>query len=1234
MKKIFQYIETKHLVIAALLLIIIMAGANHYYFSESRIFNFHDRFQHQFIKQQELLELRLLKLDQLLKSKGIDQLFSKNTIQQYDLDANNYMYFFIYRNDSMLFWSDNRITEAELLPAIANDNQLLQLSNGWFYSHVINSGKYRFISLLLIKNNYSIQNEYLDNSFNPSFNLPKEIQVKPKSLKTKFNILNSKGIVAFSLAFDNNYNYLGSKVILPVCFFIFWLILLLLYINLVYKLKNNWNKLVAISIGGFLLLLFKYLMVVFRFPYFIYKTGIFQPSHFALSNILPSLGDLFITSCIIFIITYIAYEQLQIKSPIVWKKKIIKHIVSFIALFCIILYFRNIDVLFENIIFNSNINFDMLNISGLNYFSVFGILSIAILFAVFILLSDFTIKVFHSGSNFIKTVLYVLISSGIVFILIKLRSVDVDPAEPVLVMLSFLIIIYSRNSGNRIYNYRNVMILIIVFTSYCVYTIYDETEEKSINEKKVLAVNLASEHDPVAEYLVYDIGKEISADTTLHRLTLQKKIDYPWIFKYMRKKYFSGYWERYDLQIAICNPKDSIFIRPETVYKPCLSFFKNIITHNCEEIPGTNFYFLKNPFGHFSYISAMSYSDSILKDETNLFIQLDSRQANEGLGYPELLLDERFSHHKLRSGYSYARYYKNKLVSESGSYSYNFNPLEYLKQDREYTFIKFDGYEHVFYKPDKDNLIIVSKPSVGIFNLLVAFSYLFIFYFIGINILLIAIGSKLIKFGINKDFKSRIRLSIIGVLILSLFSVGTITTYFILKQYKNKNRENISEKLQSVYMELESKLADEKNIDFTWNSYEYSNLEDLLRKLSNVFYTDINLYDSNGRMIASSRPEIFDKGLLGYYMNPQACFQLVKNNKTEFIQSEKIGKLRYLSIYAPFFNYQDHLLAYLNLPYFTRQNTLKQELSSLMLTIINFYVFLILVSISIAVFISDKITQPLRFISDKFASIKLGAVSEKIVYNNRDEIGNLVQEYNRMVDELERSVQMLAKSERESAWREMARQIAHEIKNPLTPMKLSIQQLQRAWDDKVENINEYFSRVTKTIVEQIDNLSNIATEFSNFAQMPKTNLELLDLKILLSGVINLFSESGAKFILNYNKDDEYFFIADKEQMSRVFINLATNAVQAIPQDRQGVIGFVIAKTDNKIAITIRDNGIGISKEMADKLFQPNFTTKSGGMGLGLAISKSIIENAGGQITFETSPGKGTTFFVFLPLVNK
>lgn len=233
MKKIFQYIETKHLVIAALLLIIIMAGANHYYFSESRIFNFHDRFQHQFIKQQELLELRLLKLDQLLKSKGIDQLFSKNTIQQYDLDANNYMYFFIYRNDSMLFWSDNRITEAELLPAIANDNQLLQLSNGWFYSHVINSGKYRFISLLLIKNNYSIQNEYLDNSFNPSFNLPKEIQVKPKSLKTKFNILNSKGIVAFSLAFDNNYNYLGSKVILPVCFFIFWLILLLLYINLV-----------------------------------------------------------------------------------------------------------------------------------------------------------------------------------------------------------------------------------------------------------------------------------------------------------------------------------------------------------------------------------------------------------------------------------------------------------------------------------------------------------------------------------------------------------------------------------------------------------------------------------------------------------------------------------------------------------------------------------------------------------------------------------------------------------------------------------------------------------------------------------------------------------------------------------------------------------------------------------------------------------------------------------------
>jgi nitrogen fixation/metabolism regulation signal transduction histidine kinase len=386
-------------------------------------------------------------------------------------------------------------------------------------------------------------------------------------------------------------------------------------------------------------------------------------------------------------------------------------------------------------------------------------------------------------------------------------------------------------------------------------------------------------------------------------------------------------------------------------------------------------------------------------------------------------------------------------------------------------------------------------------------------------------------------------------------------------------------------------------------------------------------------MIASSRPEIFEKGLSGNYMNPEAYFQLAKNNKPESTIEETIGMFQYSSVYSPFINDNDKLLAYLNLPYFTRQSALKQEISSLLLTIINFYVLLIMLSVSFAVFVSEQITKPLRYIRERFATIKLGAGVEKIQYKNHDEIGELVEEYNRMVDELERSLELLAKSERESAWREMAKQIAHEIKNPLTPMKLSIQQLQRAWDDKSENLDAYFSRVTKTLVEQIDNLSKIATEFSDFAKIPKPSFEKINLESLLPGIIDLFAQSGSKFILHYNKKQQFPVMVDKEQISRVFINLATNAVQAIPEGRQGIIEILLTHTDKDILVTFHDNGSGIPEEMSDKLFQPSFTTKSGGMGLGLAISKNIVENSGGQITCNSIPGEGTTFVFTLPVYS-
>jgi two-component system nitrogen regulation sensor histidine kinase NtrY len=228
---------------------------------------------------------------------------------------------------------------------------------------------------------------------------------------------------------------------------------------------------------------------------------------------------------------------------------------------------------------------------------------------------------------------------------------------------------------------------------------------------------------------------------------------------------------------------------------------------------------------------------------------------------------------------------------------------------------------------------------------------------------------------------------------------------------------------------------------------------------------------------------------------------------------------------------------------------------------------------------------------------------------------------------------MLARSERESAWRQMARQVAHEIKNPLTPIKLSMQLLMKAWNDKAPDWDIRLKRFSQTLIMQIDTLSSIATEFSDFAQMPEPQIQQFDVIPLIQQSVTLFHDQSECKISFDTKERECFIKADPSQILRVFNNLIKNALQAISDDRQGIILIKLAIVDNICEISFQDNGTGISTDSQTQIFSPNFTTKTAGMGLGLAMVKNIIDNSSGHIWFETEPGKGTTFFVSLPMNN-
>jgi signal transduction histidine kinase len=537
-------------------------------------------------------------------------------------------------------------------------------------------------------------------------------------------------------------------------------------------------------------------------------------------------------------------------------------------------------------------------------------------------------------------------------------------------------------------------------------------------------------------------------------------------------------------------------------------------------------------------------------------------------------------------------------------------------------------FSHYAVSKSSGDKIVISRKDPNFLDYITSFSYLFSFYGLLLLPLLFRMGSS----GSSRrtlNLAMKIQIVLISLVFISLLAFGWGSGIFVSNQYNQYTNDVIREKLSSVETEVRAKLGnyDQLFIDVNGSMAQY-----YLQKFARVFFTDINLYDANGYLLATSRPKVFNQGLISEQMNPEAFKNMKYAQKSEFVHRENIGNLVYSSAYKPFYNNNGKKLAFINLQHFGQQSEFENQIQKFLVAIVNVFILLLAVSIILAIFISNWLTAPLRILQESFSSVRFGIHNEPILYNKQDEIGALVKDYNSKLEELEFTAQQLARSERESAWREMAKQVAHEIKNPLTPMKLSVQQLLRTYNPKDTKMEEKFQRVAASIIEQIEALTNIANEFSSFAKMPVPMESRIELTALIKSVVEVFSLEGHSDIELFC-DEKIFINADKDQMIRVFNNLIKNATQAIPQHQEGQISIQIQRIENKVKIAVSDNGIGIEKSKWNKLFVPYFTTKSTGTGLGLAMVKQILESHQGVIDFETHPGEGTTFYVELPLAD-
>lgn len=1190
------------------------------------------RIQKIFTQKEQTLRQHIDLLEECLQEPVSDPCFL-HFQEKYAPGLNKHgLYLFIYVNDTLEYWSSNDVVVPGTYSSSEFDKPYVSLGNIRYTtakhaSFVKKRDNYILVGLALIKDVYVYENKYLKTAFQKDFGLPAKLKISSEQVDG-YPITDSEGRFVWSLIFDSASSY-QFQIYIPALFYLLAIIVFLLLLDSIFGIiHTDIHRNLYFPTLALILTNVRYVMQQWQIPEVFYKLNIFMPVHFA-STWFPSFGELCLWCIFISFFVFELYRFLRV--PLFYQHRW-KYFVYFSLLFIIVIVgFFAISILLKNIFINSSDIFESSDRTTLlNKFSVLGYMVIMLFFTSFCLLLDKTLQWCRQEMTFYQFLIVYVIFLSLVIIGWSMSGLSVS-----LVSVFFLSVMVFITGALRLrrtakFKYSHYTLLVFIFALYTSICFNQYNNEKYEDKKKILITNLVSQHDLIAEFLLKDISERIRSDTIALADIAYR--DFPVtteVLNYLKSQYFySSYWNRYKFQCYVCDIGGNVNVSGRT--NNCVSHFKYMTDNMGVQLPRSQFWYIDRPYDVSSYLGWFREKKEG-EAPLQIFIELWPNNVPDEIGYPELLLDDRQVNDNSLKGYSFAKYFKNRRMTQYGDYRYNLKGDIFQTNQSDYHTVYADGMEHLVYRPDENNVIVLSSYSPGMGDLIINFSYIFIFFFIVISIALLIFYLPAIRRGFQWNFRNKFQYSMIIIMLVLFAIIGIFSIKYVNRQYRNKNIDIVNEKMRAIHKELLSAMLFRENMEEKEGTDKevYTNL---LIDYQRLFYTDINLFDVNGQLIATSLPDIFDKGLMGRQINPNAYIKLAYGQHASIMEHEEIGGLHYISAYESLVDNENQVIAFLNLPHFTQQGTLTEEISNAIMTLLNFYIVIILLTVIVSVVMSNQITQPLMMLQEKFRNIKLGEKNEPIHYKSHDEVGGLVKEYNRAIEELARSASRLARSERESAWREMAKQIAHEINNPLTPMKLSIQHLKRAYDNKSVRFDQYMEKISRSLVEQIDTLSGIATEFSNFAKMPVAHNERLDLIDKINSVTPLFAidENKRAFHTNFHGLKQAVIFADKEQMSRVFINLFKNAFQAIPKNRQAKIDIDVLKFNRIIWVRIKDNGAGIPEEMQERIFRPNFTTKSSGMGIGLSIVRNIIESAGGTINFKTQQGEGTTFIISLP----
>ena len=1167
------------------------------------------RIQSEFIRTEKIFDNIS---NNVFRAMEIDSMLSWNDIET--ITRANNCFTLIFKRDSLIFWNGNSVNPEKVKRFNPNKTGIYHLKNGWFIISNYNKNIWSVVLYKPLMIEYPFKNDYLKGNTNNNFIGDNNISFKTAG-NGNYNLIydsNKNPVIAIDFENFSPYNHFTVNLL----FYIYggiYLIILLLIIR-VYQLLIH-HKLHVLTGTGFLLIdtfLLWLLMTIYTVPV-VLKSGFwFQPWH----TVFPLVDS---RGAVVFLITFIILISINFYKN-VWRipykiEASLKNIaliafVNFAVLFFLLFIFKA----FYELTVKPNddaIGF-LFRKDFVELFFISGIVVSIFFYQIsFIRLMDLKTETVTYYSLF--SLIYILAA----YLFIPVSYLFYISVFFIQVLTVAIIYYTSLQQGISFLRYLLLTVLLAIGFSVII-------NDSWVRHKNMLQTEtvkyLKTNRDYFLEGKFYILRNDLMNDITFKNMVNSNYPDDS-LLNYLYLNYLDKSFKNYDIQLTVCNEGDTLEIQPEGNRVNCKEYFNFLTDESSLLTIDTSLRLMKEVGENRYYLGNLNLKNDTT-GHTTLYIEMFSSIVPTGPGYPVLLVDK--NNQIDLSGYSIAKFHQNVLVYKLGEYDYH-SSYSFMQQYPNNRFYYLNKYLHYKIRVNGNDVLVVSRPVRSLSGQLSTFSFMFLlFSVLAVLIWFISVGGKQSDM-LRYSFRARLQLFIISTLLLLFVLMSVITIYYFNDIRKTFIINQLNEKTKSVLVELQDKFTKE---NFTTDMEELY-LSEQLQKLSMVFFTDINIYKNSGILKATSRPKVFETGLLSGLINPESYQQIMINKKLFFITEEKTGTLSYFSAYVPLNFDAVTPAAILNLPYFARETEVKKSFLPMLYNYLNIFVIIGIIGTLLALVISRILTRPLAMLKQSLSEINIDKKNEPLVWKNNDEIGLLIAEYNKMVEKIEESAKLLKRSERETAWREIAQQVAHEIRNPLTPMKLNIQYLQKIYTEPQNKFDEKWKTLSASLIDQIDALNEVASTFFDLASRSASGKSNIDIIKLISSAIDLYHNHDNVNIV-FNTDlKEAPVLGRQSELLRVFNNLIKNAVQSLgPQG--GKVSISVTGYEGHFVIKIIDSGKGIPEEMKESIFQPYFTTKSGGTGLGLAIVKNIINEMGGEISFRSEKNRGTEFLIRLP----